>query len=71
VSRQVLSVNGRPMVVDAGATIADVVAQVTGERDPRGIAVAVDRCVVPRSQWSVTVARPDSLVEVVGAVAGG
>jgi sulfur carrier protein len=63
--------NGRVVALEDGATIADVVAQLTGERDPKGVAVAVDRCVVPRSEWMTTPVRHDSLVEVVGAAAGG
>ncbi len=66
-----LSVNGEPVHVAAGSTIADLVACLTEESDPHGIAVAVDRCVVPRSEWAVTPARAGSLVEVVSAAAGG
>jgi sulfur carrier protein len=66
-----LSVNGTPLQVPAGATIADVVASLTKQEDPRGVAVAVDRCVIPRSEWATTAARAGSLVEVVGAAAGG
>ncbi|HEY6474781.1 MAG TPA: sulfur carrier protein ThiS [Acidimicrobiales bacterium] len=66
-----LRVNGEPVSVDDGATIADLVARVTEDDDPRGVAVAVDRCVVPRSEWATTPARAGSLVEVVSAAAGG
>ena len=66
-----LSVNGEPVRVAAGSTIADLVARLTEEDDPKGVAVAVDRCVVPRSEWTTTPARAGSLVEVVSAAAGG
>lgn len=66
-----LSVNGEPLRVAAGSTIADLVTRVTEENDPKGVAVAVDRCVVPRSEWESTPAREGSLVEVVSAAAGG
>jgi sulfur carrier protein len=66
-----LSVNGEPLQVAAGSTIADLVARVTEEVDPKGVAVAVDRCVIPRSEWERTPARAGSLVEVVSASAGG
>ena len=66
-----LSVNGAPMQVASGTTIADVVASLTDQDDPKGVAVAVDRCVIPRSEWATTTARAGSLVEVVGAAAGG
>ena len=67
----VLRVNGEPTEVRAGATIADVVRRLIAEEDPRGVAVAVDRCVIPRSEWATTPARAGSLVEVVTAAAGG
>ncbi len=66
-----LSVNGQRVEVPAGSTIADVVIVLTQDDDPRGVAVAVDRCVIPRSEWATTPARAGSLVEVVSAAAGG
>jgi thiamine biosynthesis protein ThiS len=66
-----LSVNGEPVRVAPGSTIADLVAHLTEEDDPKGVAVAVDRCVVPHSEWATTPARAGSLVEVVSAAAGG
>jgi sulfur carrier protein len=66
-----LTVNGEPLEVAAGSTIEDLVVRVTEEPDPKGVAVAVDRCVVPRSEWARTPARAGSLVEVVSASAGG
>ena len=66
-----LQVNGEPVEVAPGATIADVVAALLDEDDPKGVAVAVDRAVVPRSEWATTPALPGSLVEVVSAAAGG
>jgi sulfur carrier protein len=66
-----LLVNGDPLSLAAGSTIADVVAHLTGDADARGIAVAVDRSVIPRSEWHRTPARSGSQVEVVTAAAGG
>ena len=66
-----LNMNGEAVQVAAGTTIADVVAGVMAGDDPKGVAVAVDRCVIPRSEWATTAARAGSLVEVVSAAAGG
>jgi sulfur carrier protein len=66
-----LSINGEAVHVAVGSTIADLVARLTEEDDPKGVAVAVDRCVVPRSEWTTTPVRAGSLVEVVSAAAGG
>jgi sulfur carrier protein len=38
---------------------------------PRGVAVALDDAVVPRSAWGTTNVRPGDRVEVVTAVQGG
>ncbi len=65
-----LSVNGDTLSVPAGSTVADVVAYLVGA-DPKGIAVAVDRSVIPRSQWHSTPVLVGSQIEVVTAAAGG
>ena len=62
-------VNGEPTHLPASATVADVVALVCP--DPRGVAFALDREVVPRSQWACTPVPDGSSIEVVGAAAGG
>jgi sulfur carrier protein len=66
-----LTVNGDPLALAAGSTIADVVSLLVSGAGSKGIAVAVDRCVVPRSEWDHTVARAGSRIEVVTAAAGG
>jgi sulfur carrier protein len=71
VSAPVLHVNGEPTEVRPGATVADLVVALTADADPKGVAVAVDRCVIPRSEWASTPARAGSLVEIVTAAAGG
>ena len=66
-----VSVNGDPVDLTPGSTIADVVNRLVPGGESRGIAVAVDRCVVPRSEWGSTVAEAGSRIEVVTAAAGG
>jgi sulfur carrier protein len=67
----VVTVNGDLLPVGAGTTIADLVAHLTAGAEPKGIAVAVDRCVIPRSEWSTTLARAGAPIEIVSAAAGG
>lgn len=62
-------VNGEWRELGDGATVADVVALVA--TSARGVAVAVDREVVPRSAWTTTVVPDGARVEVVTAAAGG
>jgi sulfur carrier protein len=66
-----LTVNGEPAQLPAGSTVADLVRGLLEDPDPKGVAVAVDRCVVPRSEWASTPVASGALVEVVGAAAGG
>jgi sulfur carrier protein len=66
-----LVVNGEPLALSSGSSIADVVARLTDEPEPKGIAVAVDRTVIPRSEWSSTLAEDGTSIEVVTAAAGG
>ena len=44
-------VNGQPRELAPGTTVAAVVASLGAERATRGVAVAVDAEVVPRTQW--------------------
>jgi sulfur carrier protein len=61
-------VNDESVEIDDGTTVADLLAKL-GIPD-KGIAVAVDWAVVPRSEWHQTLS--DGMkVEVVTAVQGG
>jgi sulfur carrier protein len=71
VTELVLTVNGDPLNVPDGASIADVVAILIEGAEPKGIAVAVDRCVIPRSEWATTRVRAGEPIEIVTAAAGG
>lgn len=62
-------VNGQPQRVAPGTTVAALVRGLT--QSPRGVAVALDREVVPRSSWDEVVVGEGSNVEVVTAVSGG
>jgi sulfur carrier protein len=71
VSDLILTVNGDPLRVQAGTTVADVVALVIDGAEPKGIAVAVDRNVIPRSEWATTRVYAEAPIEIVSAAAGG
>ena len=59
-------VNGAARELPSATTIEALVAT-----DARGIAVAVNREVVPRARWPVTVLREGDEVELVRAMQGG
>ena len=63
-------VNGERRELGNTATIADVVRTLV-ERAERGVAVALDGDVVPRSEWESTPLRDGARVEVLRAVQGG
>jgi sulfur carrier protein len=64
-----ITVNGESEDVTAGTTVADLVAR---HRDsPRGIAVARNEEVVPRSRWAATVAGDGDRFEILTAAQGG
>ena len=63
--------NGEARELPAGASVSDAVAAAGAPMLGRGIAVAVDGEVVPRSQWEATTVADGQRVEVVEAVQGG
>ncbi|MER7003447.1 sulfur carrier protein ThiS [Dactylosporangium sp. NPDC000555] len=65
-----LVVNAVASTVDDDTTVADVVRSLAGD-DPRGIAVALNGDVVPRSCWADTRPADGDHVEVLTAVQGG
>lgn len=67
----IIELNGRPVELRAGATVADAVIDAGADRERRGVAVAVDGEVIRRAEWDETRLRPDQRVEVVRAIQGG
>jgi sulfur carrier protein len=62
-------VNGMSVHFEHPPTVEQIVTRTT--ESPRGIAVAVDRVVVPRSAWGDTTIDEGARVEIVAAAAGG
>ena len=63
-------VNGEPRE-RAGATIAELLADLGVEDRARGVAVAVDGEVVPRAQWNERRVTEGERVEALSAMQGG
>jgi sulfur carrier protein len=63
-------VNGEPRELEDATTVADVVQSLV-EQAERGMAVALDGEVVPRSEWESTTLPDGAHVEVLRAVQGG
>jgi sulfur carrier protein len=65
-----VEVNGKETELAEDATVRDVVQSLV-ERAERGVAVALDGEVVPRSAWQTTRLRAGDRLEVLRAVQGG
>lgn len=63
------TVNGETRAVEQEATLGAMIDALTPSR--RGIAIAVNGVVVPRSRWDEFLLREGDRVEVVGAAKGG
>lgn len=69
-----VTVNGKPHDYADGATVADVILDITGhahDDDQLGVAVALDSAVVPRSRWASTPVPEDAEIEIITAMQGG
>jgi sulfur carrier protein len=64
-----VTVNGSTWDGGADSTVADLVA--VWCPSPKGVAVARNGEVVPRSGWSCTLLQPGDRIEIVSAAAGG
>ncbi len=64
-------VNGEPRELAPGTTVAAVVESLGARSAPRGVAVAVDAEVVPRTQWERRELAGGERVEVLTAIQGG
>ena len=67
----IVELNGRPTAVPEAATVETVVGALDVEPGRRGVAVAVDAEVVPRSEWARRRLDDGARVEVLTAMQGG
>jgi sulfur carrier protein len=66
-----IHLNGQHSDLRAGETVADALARLGLALDARGVAIAVDGQVVPRSTWESFALSQDARVEVLTAMQGG
>jgi len=64
-----IELNGERTEVADGTTVAELVERL--DAPSRGVAVALDAEVVPRSAWDATPVRDGARVEVLTAIQGG
>ena len=66
-----VELNGTVAELERGATIVDAIDAAGADSERRGVAVAVDGEVVPRSEWETTELTEGQRVEVLHAAQGG
>jgi thiazole synthase len=66
-----IELNGQAIELPDGATVNAAVRASGAEEGGRGVAVALDGEVVPRSEWERTLLREGQAVEVLAAIQGG
>jgi sulfur carrier protein len=67
----VIVLNGERTDLESGEALAVALARLGVEREARGVAVAVDGEIVPRSEWRSFTLREGARVEVLTAMQGG
>jgi sulfur carrier protein len=66
-----VELNGRPLELEEGATLAAAVRESGLAEETRGVAVALDGEVVRRAEWESTPLAEGRRVEVLTAIQGG
>ena len=66
-----VELNGEPVALPEGSFVTEAVEASGASGDQRGLAVAIDGEVVPRSEWGRTSLREGQKVEVLAAIQGG
>lgn len=66
-----ININGELIQIEEKMNLADFVILRLNTKEPRGIAVAVNGMIVPKSKWNDTVVNENDNIEIVHAVQGG
>ncbi len=66
-----VTVNGEPRRIDEGTDVAALVRSLTGRDSATGVAVALNRTVLPRSRWQGRRLREGDTVEIIVPRGGG
>jgi sulfur carrier protein len=67
----IVYLNGEEREVDPAASVSSLLAELAVARQQRGVALAVNAAVVPKSEWDTTTLQPGDRVEILVAVQGG
>jgi sulfur carrier protein len=71
VGKMDIRINGEAKTVQAGLSLYQLLRDLQVNPSRPGIAVSLNREVVPRKLWQETEVEPDSEIEIIRAVQGG
>jgi sulfur carrier protein len=66
-----IKINGEETVLDSKITLNEFIIKRLNGKEPRGIAVALNMSIIPKSKWEETVINENDEIEIVTAVQGG
>ena len=66
-----IQVNGEAQELESGQSVAELVFQLSGSHESKGIAVAINGQIVSRHDWAERALQDNDEVEVLRAVSGG
>ena len=66
-----LKINGNTQDIQDTTILVELIEKLTGEKDPAGVAVAINGNVISRSVWAQQALNDGDDIEILGAVSGG
>lgn len=66
-----IKINGEESLLDSNLNISGFIKKQLNGKEPRGIAVAVNSSIIPKSKWDETIINENDEIEIVTAVQGG
>ncbi len=66
-----IKINGESVQIAEKMSLEEFVIMRLNKKEPRGIAVAVNDMIVPKSKWNETAVNENDSIEIVHAVQGG
>ncbi len=66
-----IKLNGEELIIDDKISLYDFVISRSNNIEPKGVAVALNEMIIPKSKWNDTMINENDNVEIVHAVQGG
>lgn len=66
-----IKLNGEELIIYDKISLYDFVISRSNNTEPKGVAVALNEMIIPKSKWNDTMINENDSVEIVHAVQGG